>query len=476
MAMKRAGVLLIILVAALLRVYALEVVSTGAGSVSGLVADRSVAQLVVKGEIDARDLQFISTCLDGLQQLDMSEATIVALSDGCAYFGDVLDYAADELPEYCFFAKSLSKVALPAGLKVIGEGAFAGTSICEIALPDRVEIIGDYAFSMCSELTKVTLPVSVRTVGGGAFMGCVALKEADFGALKGDSRLGERVMAHCASLEKVKLSNKLTEIPSGAFAQCSALVNVNFGVNSALTTIGNEAFACTALRTIDFQSLSRLESVGEWAFAGVQLEQVTLSRGVALYGEGVFFYNKTATTVKMTEGVKEIGAYAFDGCSAMNSVTMPSTLQSVGDRAFADNVSLDMVRVRAEAVPELGEDVFAGVNQSQATLYAPETTIHLYANAEQWKEFVIVGEPLGVGDNRNGVEMKSYFDGAVLCIDASETIAEVSIFGLDGVIYTATVVNSNNARVDMRGASLALYVAVVKFDNGNIKTVKLIRQ
>ena len=476
MAMRRVGVLLMLLVAALLKVYALEVVSTGAGSVSSLVADKSVSSLVVKGEIDARDLQFISSQLDGLQQLDMSEAVIVALSDGCAYFGDVLDYAADQLPEYCFFTKSLSGVILPSGLKVIGEGAFAGTSIGEIILPGNVEIIGNYAFGMCPKLTTVTLPASVKTVGSGAFMGCEALTEADFGALGGDSRLGERVMAHCVSLEKVKLSNKLSEIPAGAFAQCCVLTNVDFGVNPKLTAIGNEAFAGTALHAVDFQSLSQLKSVGEWAFAGVQLEQVTLSRGVALYGEGVFFYNKAANMVKMTEGVTAVGAYAFDGCSAMNSVTMPSTLQSVGDRAFADNESLDMVRVRAEAVPELGEDVFAGVNQSQATLYAPETSIHLYANAEQWKEFVIVGEPLGVEGNRNEVEMKSYLDGAVLCIDASDTIAEVSIYGLDGVIYTATVVDSNNARINMRGASSALYVAVVKFENGNIKTVKLIRQ
>lgn len=64
---------------------------------------------------------------------------------------------------------------LPAGLLVIGKGAFGGCiSLKTIILPDTLTTIGDEAFKE-SGLVSIIIPASVRVVGNGAFAMCSQL-------------------------------------------------------------------------------------------------------------------------------------------------------------------------------------------------------------------------------------------------------------------------------------------------------------
>ncbi len=64
-------------------------------------------------------------------------------------------------------------VAIPAGVKTIGAGAFAdNSSIKQIILPDSVEVVGEGAFSGCSSLTEIEGGNSLKKIKDRAFAGC----------------------------------------------------------------------------------------------------------------------------------------------------------------------------------------------------------------------------------------------------------------------------------------------------------------
>ena len=65
-----------------------------------------------------------------------------------------------------------------------------------------------------------------------------------------------------------------------------------------------------------------------------------------------YSYKNQITTVNIAEGVTSIGACAFWGCSALQSVTTPSTIQTIGFAAFADCTSLENITIKAGHVGE----------------------------------------------------------------------------------------------------------------------------
>ncbi len=69
-----------------------------------------------------------------------------------------------------------SRVAVPNGVTVIAEEAFAGKEeIDRILLPDGVQKIGAGAFRGCLLLQTIAIPDSVKSIGAGAFENCVKL-------------------------------------------------------------------------------------------------------------------------------------------------------------------------------------------------------------------------------------------------------------------------------------------------------------
>lgn len=64
-------------------------------------------------------------------------------------------------------------VAIPQGVKEIGEKAFAGcSSLTSVEIPNSVTSIGLSAFEDCSSLASVGIPNSVTEIGEDSFKGC----------------------------------------------------------------------------------------------------------------------------------------------------------------------------------------------------------------------------------------------------------------------------------------------------------------
>lgn len=200
------------------------------------------------------------------------------------------------------------------GVTEIGNHAFDGMSTLEtVEFQDSTKLtkVGEYAFNNCDKVVGLSLDLSnVTTLGKYAFNNCERLGS-------GENNKG------------VTLSDELTTIPENAFNTCG-LKNVN--IPKSCTKIEKNAFAHNSLS---------------------EVEELVLPNGLVTIGESAF-------VVTMGSGETGIG---------ITSLTIPSSVESIGANAFSGRRNLAEVTVEDDNVPntelELGNAAF-GFNESSA--------------------------------------------------------------------------------------------------------------
>lgn len=159
---------------------------------------------------------------------------------------------------------NISRLALPAGIRAVGDGAFReGNLLTVITLAPETSTIGAHAFEQCKWLEEVCCTATIETIGAMAFSGCIRLKRMGEG-LSSLVMLGERAFENCTCLEEIMLPEGLEEIPRRAFYRCHQLKRIT--LPSTLRKIGEEAFAfCYGLP--EFTLPENVAEIGHRAFA-----------------------------------------------------------------------------------------------------------------------------------------------------------------------------------------------------------------
>ena len=99
-------------------------------------------------------------------------------------------------------------------------------------------------------------------------------------------------------------------------------------------------------------------NIGASAFSGCSsLASVVIPEGVTSIGDEAFYYCQSLTSVVIPEGVKSIGGEAFKYCSSLTSVVIPKGVKSIGNWAFSGCSSLASV-VIPEGVTSIGGGAF----------------------------------------------------------------------------------------------------------------------
>ncbi|MBQ3015220.1 MAG: leucine-rich repeat protein, partial [Clostridia bacterium] len=170
---------------------------------------------------------------------DVTEVTIPATVEG---------YPVVELRETFNEHKSIKKVILPEGLKLIGEHAFYfATNLINVNIPSTVTEIGDSAFAGCSRLSGVSLPEGLVKLGSLAFHSCSAITELKLPASL--TSIGSYAFAYCSKLTSVEIGSGITAIPSNAFYDCVNLEDLILPAN--VKSIASGAFVgCAKLKMV----------------------------------------------------------------------------------------------------------------------------------------------------------------------------------------------------------------------------------
>ena len=202
----------------------------------------------------------------------------------------------------------LVSVALPDTVKTIGKFAFAyNVSLEKINIPVGVEIIPAECFYGCKSIKGMVFPESVKEIGCKAFRLCEELESVE---IQGVEKIDNYAFADCLKLSNISYSKKLKEVGVGSFYRCNLTGTLDL---SSLTKIGADAFSSTIITKVILND--NLEKLEYGVFQGCsELEEINFPSKLVSIGECCFRGAGLYEAV-FNEGLKEIGALAFDSCN-----------------------------------------------------------------------------------------------------------------------------------------------------------------
>lgn len=236
---------------------------------------------------------------------------------------------------------SESKVIIPEGVKVIGEGAFMGTPVTDVTVPEGVTEIEKRAFWGCELLTEISLPEALRSIGDNAFRNCGSLMEVVIP--DGVAFVGEAAFRDCEQMERAILPDTLEELRASTFSECLRLTGIHLP--------------------------AKLRRIGVSCFRGcVSLTEIVIPEGVRDLDDSTFMSCTSLRSVNLPEGLNSIGRQCFSQCGRLMSIDVPDSVRVIAGNAFYNS---GLMNVSTEKFVIIGK-VLMHYSGTDETVEAPE--------------------------------------------------------------------------------------------------------
>lgn len=248
-------------------------------------------------------------------------------------------------------------------VKEIGARAMSNRSMVSLVLPEGLEEISAEAFRDCRSLAQVTFPASLKTIGSGAFSGIAAesLVLPDGVTAAADWYVGSaRQDASGQWTYRVMADGTAMIVGYTRTAKLSFPAEAD-GI--PVTVIGGpEAVEGQQNTVTQIEIPEGIRQIGKGAFSYLdKLTKVTLPSTLEVIGESAFEWAPAMKELVIPEGVVRIGDKAFSRWSGLKKLTLPSTLKEIGRFAFNGHAVKELVI--PEGVEKIGDSAFYPANE-----------------------------------------------------------------------------------------------------------------
>lgn len=256
-------------------------------------------------------------------------------------------------------------------LEEIGEKAFTNCGFVSIDLPSTVTTIRRRAFYGCSKLVSFNIPNNVKEIEEDIIGNCVSLKELTIG--NGIDELPP-ISQNCPNLEKVRIEDsekKLLikdnrqwhkDVEPSIFSGCGLKeVYIGRDLKANEWTYKEDTRSYSYITVAPFQGLGILKVViGPYV---TSIDMMYKNKYNRCYGEQAFKDCEELTEVIFQSSlIKEIPEEAFSGCSNLQKIKLPNSVQRIEGRAFEYCNSLSIIDL-GESLEYIGHSNFSACDQ-----------------------------------------------------------------------------------------------------------------
>lgn len=287
------------------------------------------------------------------------------------------------------------------------------TSLTDITIPETIEIprqgwtqtfkvisLEANALSNLTYLKTLTIPSTVTNIHQNACSNNPNLTAVKIsGGEPQIGQIGNSAFEGCTSLAEFPADQNLSSIGEKAFSGCSSLKTINAG--SRLTWIGSNAFENSGLTTFDLTGATHIY-LAPYAFANAtNLESITFHENLTALQSNTFQNCTSLKNVDLSQtNIGYVGSSAFDGCSAVETVSLPASVGHIDSKAFGGCEKISTINIAATQAPSLAADAFPESVFSNPNLVInyPEGSEASYTNPYgSWSKFkVLSDETVGI--------------------------------------------------------------------------------
>ncbi len=226
------------------------------------------------------------------------------------------DSALETLGNYVFARRGTGELSLPAGLKSIGVNCFASSGITAVTIPGTVTEIGSSAFKSCDNLATVDLTAVSDSINIGSHT---------FQDMKSNSTI---------KVASVTVKNKLASKYTAAnttVVNTAEFTDTDTGLVCDTST--GKAIVMGWTAPTSFNGTLAIPNTVKNPNNNTEYVVTAIADGAA--NTGIFAKKETITSVSLGSNLKEIGNYAFYGCTGITEITIPASVTRIGDYAFS---------------------------------------------------------------------------------------------------------------------------------------------
>ncbi len=242
-------------------------------------------------------------------------------------------------------------------IEELGESSFYGCSgLSDLTIPAEIKEIPAYCFSRCTGLSSLKVPETIEKVQESAFEGCTGIKELTMPVDLDYVKTSYPSFNNCGNIEKITYSKGKTgimpDIETGRGSDCTA----EYYAGEKLTTVEFEEGVKNIGARAYQEYRNSADSTSDYGMP--KLKNIKLASTVKKIGDEAFYKNTEITKFDFSN-IEELGERSFYGCSGLSDLTIPAGMKEIPASCFYGCTGLSSLKI-PETIEKVWGDAFEG--------------------------------------------------------------------------------------------------------------------